>query len=132
VSSSFDNPLADEVDLGGNRVKVYEEVPGQLTISFSKSPGMWAGFTIPAEASDLLLETVAAAVTARDADDMDRILIALNAYQGNNIWQDIILGLDGYDEALTDDLDCGRSDRFALADGTVIRLAVDRGEWQVS
>lgn len=70
MSSSFDDPLADEVDLGGNRVKVYEEVEGHLTISFSRSPGMWSGFTIPAEAAVLLVETVAAAAgAAEDPDD---------------------------------------------------------------
>lgn len=70
MSSSFNDPLADEVDLAGNRVKVYEESGGDLTVKFSSSPGMWSGFTIPAEAAVLLVETVAAAAgAAEDPDD---------------------------------------------------------------
>lgn len=135
MTTSFDKPLADEVDLAGNRVKVYDEFgDGNLTVSFSKSPGMWTGFTIPAEASDLLLETVAAAVAARAGPgELERILVALNSYQDDNIWQDVILGLDAYDEAATDDLEgAGGSDRFALTDGTVIRYDQQRREWSVA
>lgn len=48
-----------------------------------------------------------------------QIIDQLNAYDGDNIWQDVILGLDEYDEAATDALTSSR-DRFALADGTII------------
>ena len=44
----------------------------------------------------------------------------LNAYKGDNIWQDIILDLPGYDEAATDSLDEGGNDRF-IADGVEYR-----------
>jgi hypothetical protein len=59
----------------------------------------------------------------------DRLLNELNAYQGDDIWQDIILGLHDYDEAATDEIDGGQSDRFALSDGSVIRYDYQRGEW---
>ncbi len=52
---------------------------------------------------------------------------ALNAYTGDNIWQDIILGLDAYDEAETDAIDAGQSDRFATGDGTEYRCV--EGVW---
>jgi hypothetical protein len=56
---------------------------------------------------------------------------ALNGYDADpgNIWQDVILQLPEYDEAATDEIDNGRSDRFALADGTVIRYAAETGRW---
>ena len=54
------------------------------------------------------------------------ILAKLNAYDGDNIWQDVIYSLD-VDEDATDDLDEGRSDVFALTNGTVIRH--DGSEW---
>lgn len=80
MSSSFDKPLADEVDLAGNRFKVYEDQAGHLTVSYSATPGMWTGLTIPVEAADLLLETVAAAIATRESIGVVRILVALNAY----------------------------------------------------
>lgn len=43
-------------------------------------------------------------------------LTALNAYNGINIWQDVILTLDGYDETATEAIDPnGQSDRFVAA-----------------
>jgi hypothetical protein len=51
------------------------------------------------------------------------ILDQLNAYDqgtGDNIWQDVILGLDEYDEAATNALNQSSSDRFVLTDGTMI------------
>lgn len=49
---------------------------------------------------------------------------------GCDIWQGLILTLDEYDEAGTDAIDEGKNDRFALADGTVIRYAGERDSWQ--
>jgi prevent-host-death family protein len=61
------------------------------------------------------------------------IIDKLNAYEageGTNIWQDIILDLDEYDAAATEELDpSGASDRFALADGTIIRWDGSSDEW---
>lgn len=64
------------------------------------------------------------------------ILDQLNAYRathrdahGENIWQDVILKLDGYDETRTDALGGSDSTRFALADGTVIGFDAQAGSW---
>lgn len=40
----------------------------------------------------------------------------LNTYSGDNVWQDVILKLDGYDETATDQIDTGDNTRF-VADG---------------
>jgi hypothetical protein len=58
-----------------------------------------------------------------------QITSQLNAYDGDNIWQDVILGLDDYDESATDAIDTGQHDRFALDDGTVIRYDAQQSEW---
>ena len=52
------------------------------------------------------------------------------AYDPDNIWRDIIWNLPGYDADRTDGFtDC---DRFALADGTIIRWESGRSPlWQV-
>lgn len=61
-------------------------------------------------------------------------LEALNAYDaagGDNIWQDVIFSLDGYDEAATDLIDEGASDRF-VADDVTYRYdpqAFPNGSW---
>lgn len=67
----------------------------------------------------------------------DQILDQLNAYDAehtdpteSNIWQDIILALDEYDETGTDLIDQGRNDAFALAGGTIIRYNQQAGEWE--
>lgn len=57
---------------------------------------------------------------SRTAEIVDQ----LNAYQGDNIWQDLILALAEYDETATDAMEHGQGDRFALADGTVIAYGV--------
>ena len=57
----------------------------------------------------------------------DSILTTLNAYDGDNIWQDVIYDLD-VDQDTTDALDpSGRSDVIALTDGRVFRH--DGIEW---
>ena len=50
---------------------------------------------------------------------------------GCDIWQGLILGLDEYDETRTGEIDTGRNDRFALADGTVIIYIAERDTWDV-
>ena len=50
---------------------------------------------------------------------------------GCDIWQGLILGLDEYDETRTGEIDTGRNDRFALADGTVIVYMAERDTWDV-
>jgi hypothetical protein len=60
------------------------------------------------------------------------ILKDLNAYQGANVWEDLILGLPEYDEAATVALDpSASSDRFALTDGTAIRYNAQVARWEV-
>ena len=58
------------------------------------------------------------------------ILNCLNDYNGDDVWQDVIYNLA--DETLTDALDSGSGDRFALADGTVIRFEPSLGRWIVA
>lgn len=60
------------------------------------------------------------------------VLGKLNGYDGDNIWQDLILrDIDGYDEAATEALDPhGYSDRFVAA-GATYRLGAD-GSWAVA
>lgn len=74
------------------------------------------------------------------ADDQDLtgeqiaivITSTLNAYDGDNVWQDVILGLSDYDDEATDAIDeGGSSDRLALSDGTIIVYAHERGEWVI-
>lgn len=63
--------------------------------------------------------------------DSDEIIIALDTYRGDNIWQDIILPL-GIDEKATEGLDphCA-SGVFALEDGRVFRHAPGQfGGWK--
>jgi len=70
------------------------------------------------------------------------ILDQLNAYETTrpdhgereagkapDVWQDVILKLDEYNEPGTDAIDTGQSDRFALADGTVIAWDQQRKCW---
>jgi hypothetical protein len=56
-TTSFQQPTV-ELDEDGNRVKIYEEIPGMLTVSFSKAPGMWSGFTMPREAAQLVIDAI--------------------------------------------------------------------------
>ena len=59
-----------------------------------------------------------------------QIIDQLNAYTGEDIWGDVILGLDAYDEAATAKLDpSSASDRVALADGAVIRWDPQTKSW---
>jgi len=67
TTTSHHQPLAEGTNEYG-AFKVYEEVPGSITVSFSRSEGMWAAFSMPPEAAGLLLETVTAALRNRDED----------------------------------------------------------------
>ena len=58
------------------------------------------------------------------------ILNSLNDYNGADVWQDVIYNLA--DEALTDSINSGGSDRFALEDGTVIRFEPSLDRWIVA
>ncbi len=50
-----------------------------------------------------------------------QIVDLLNAYKGDNIWQDVIWDLPEYDdEATSDEVDQGRNDGLVLTNGTVI------------
>jgi hypothetical protein len=46
-------------------VMVYEEVPGCITVSFARSPGMWAAFSMPPEAADMVTDAIAEAMRNR-------------------------------------------------------------------
>lgn len=48
---------------------------------------------------------------------------------GCDIWQDLIMDLDEYDEGATDAIDTGQNDRFALTDGTVLRFDSQGDRW---
>lgn len=57
---------------------------------------------------------------------------ALNGYEGDNIWQDVIMGLADYDGAATDEIDEGANDRF-IAGGVEYRwnpTAFGGGAWE--
>lgn len=68
-------------------------------------------------------------VTSGQPFGLEETLAQLNAYEGDNVWQDIILGLDGYDEAGTDEIDTGASDRFATIWGEIIRWDAQARRW---
>lgn len=79
--------------------------------------------------------------TTTPADIVDRLNVwegahpfAIRQERGLDVWQDIILGLDEFDEVATGTIDgSGGSDRFALTDGTVIRYDRQARRWyQVS
>lgn len=54
-------------------------------------------------------------------------LLELNDYHGDNIWQDVIYWYS--DEARTDEIGRGKSDRFITYEGDEIRYDAERGEW---
>lgn len=60
----------------------------------------------------------------------DDILVALNAYEGENIWQDVIGRLD-VDEDATDAIDLGMNDRFVLATGETVKHHDNTG-WTIT
>jgi hypothetical protein len=68
TATSPGNPIA-EVAEGDSRCRVYEEVPGFLTVSFSRSPGMWSGFSAPVEDAHLVADAIKAALTARETEE---------------------------------------------------------------
>jgi hypothetical protein len=89
-------------------------------------------------------EVVTAALDADEAGDrVGEIVAALNDYEGahtsetgdHNIWQDVIIPLPEYDEALTDVYDTGQNDRFAVSgtsigrDAHVIAYDYERACW---
>ena len=58
------------------------------------------------------------------------ILVRLNTYKGENIWQDVIYQLDDLDHELTEALDPNyQSDRFALTDGRMFVCHLDIDKW---
>ena len=54
-----------------------------------------------------------------DADPMD----------GHDIWQDLIMAADWYDDAATDRIDQGTNDRLVTTSGAVISWDYQYGEW---
>lgn len=59
------------------------------------------------------------------------VIDTLNAYEGDNIWQDVVLNIPGYDEDATEAIDpSGASDRF-VAGGVTYRHEASRGAWDV-
>lgn len=57
------------------------------------------------------------------------ILDRLNNYTGDNVWQDVISMVDGYDDEATDRIDRGRSDRFVAA-GVEYAFNERAGTWE--
>jgi hypothetical protein len=74
---------------------------------------------------------------SRFEENCDSLLATLNDYQGDNIWQDVILPSGVYDETATDNVfgaSAQASDRFAAsaADGWLMllfRWDAQRGQW---
>lgn len=63
----------------------------------------------------------------------EQIAALLNEYEGGNIWQDVILGLDEYDETRTAAIDPSyASNRVALADGSEIGYDEPSRAWYVA
>jgi len=63
----------------------------------------------------------------QDMNDTATILVRLNTYKGENIWQDVIYQLDDLDHDRTEALDPNyQSDRFALTDGRVFVFDIDK------
>lgn len=56
----------------------------------------------------------------------------LNAYDGEDIWGEVIRAQCAYDEELTDLVEGGTSDALALVDGTVIRHDQQADRWGVA
>jgi hypothetical protein len=68
----------------------------------------------------------ATALTAQQIADM------LNAYTGDNIFQDVVYGFDSYDPEATELADpSGRMDVYVFA-GAEVRYDYDRAEWYVA
>jgi hypothetical protein len=59
-------------------------------------------------------------VTTISETRIDEIVALLDGYQGDNIWQDVILKLNEYSEEATDQIDQGSNDMFALSDGSTV------------
>ena len=56
-------------------------------------------------------------------------LAQLNAYDGDNIWQDLILAADWYDDDATDAIDTGTNDRLVTTTGDEIEYDHQAREW---
>jgi len=58
------------------------------------------------------------------------IVDRLNAYRGDNIFQDVIYGLEEYDQDATEAVDPdGHSDIIVLTDGTWIQCDIQTFRW---
>ncbi|MFY1599843.1 hypothetical protein [Micromonospora sp. WMMD737] len=53
----------------------------------------------------------------------------LNGYQGDNIWDDLIRKLDGYDDEATGALDPNYRSDVCVIDGAILRFDQQTGEW---
>lgn len=63
--------------------------------------------------------------------DTQSTIDQLNTYAGDDIWQDVIYGIDGFDmEATTEADPSDRSDVIVLTDGTRIEFDQRTGEWE--
>lgn len=58
-----------------------------------------------------------------------QILDQLNSYGGNNIWEDVIRRLPGYDEAATAALDPSYASDVAVIAGTTYRYDGQSQRW---
>lgn len=65
--------------------------------------------------------------------DTQTLIDTLNAYQGDNIWGDVIRPSDLYDDDATDAIDPSwSSDRLVTTDSTVIRWDAQSERWDVA
>lgn len=59
------------------------------------------------------------------------VLAALNDYTGDNIWQDVIYDLPGFDEEGTDAADPSWSSTQFVAGGLTYRWEASEQEWEI-
>lgn len=63
--------------------------------------------------------------------NIDNAITTLDAYEGDNIWQDVIFSLDGYDDDASVALGADQGSDVVVIDGTVIRYWATSG-WFVA
>ena len=83
---------------------------------FANEPGAVWG---PREYHADCWEVAEAKVNAQDAVD------EINSYEGNDVWGDLILGLNGYDDDASSKLDPYGRSMSAVVSGWVIRIDED-------
>lgn len=66
-------------------------------------------------------------------DSTESIVSRLDAYEGDDIWGDVIETINGYNPNYTKELDpCNRRDIFGLENGNIIRYVEVMKGWQAA